>query len=92
MRKVIVFLSLLGCMGLMGCAPTEFGVPKAQFDKMNHAQQEAVIKQYNQDQAQKAEEAPMVDAIEAAAGKLIGQHEIYKSHTKHTSSSVTVGG
>ncbi|MDF1759829.1 MAG: hypothetical protein P1U40_04780 [Coxiellaceae bacterium] len=85
-------LMLAGAFSVIGfltaCGPhvpTEFGVPKTQFEKMSKAQQQQTIANYNQQQRQNAEDQTAWDLL-GAAGSLIHVHKSLSSSSSESCS------
>ncbi len=72
-------------IGLAACAPTEFGMPAAQFNQLSNAQKQQVIEGYNQRQEQEAQVEPLIDAL-GAVGQAADLHKsVELSHSHHSS-------
>ncbi|MDF1795874.1 MAG: hypothetical protein P1U63_04970 [Coxiellaceae bacterium] len=87
--KCLLLGSVIAVMGVLtACGPhvpTEFGVPKTQFDKMSKAQQQQTIRNYNQQQRQSAEDQTAWDLL-GAAGGLIHVHKTLSSSSSESCS------
>lgn len=72
---------------LVGCqtTPMSFGVPTTQFKKMTPSQRQDQIKNYNAEQANKAKEAPLWNALGAIAGAVSSAHPASTKHCHNQS-------
>lgn len=87
MKIVKPLLIIALSAGLVACAPTEFGMPKAQFDKLSNSQKQQVIAAYNQRQQQQAEVQPLVDALDMVGQEANLHKNMELSHSESSSMS-----
>lgn len=83
MKKIVALIGILISVStLVSCQtqePTVFGIPQSQFNQLTKAQQDQVIKGYNERKATEAANAPLISAIDKAGEVL--KHQQYHNRS-----------
>jgi hypothetical protein len=80
--KLVIASLVVGTSVLLaGCAPTEFGMPKAQFEKLNPQQKQQVIASYNRRQAEQQEFGEAMNLLGSVAS--VHTHSSHSTYHEH---------
>lgn len=92
-RKLINSIALLCVTAVLAsCAldsagSSEFGMSRAQFNKLSPQERQRVIKRYNREQAQEQQNQEVWNALGEAASLIHGRKTLSSSHSEHCTTS-----